>query len=89
MWIPGNLDESSFGGVVGKGAQVENVRGRIIGGEEIIVTVDNYLFAMFCCSKKQGNGTIPGGRCLVNGGVFKMVGHSGTCTPADEDAGED
>lgn len=74
---------------MGKGAQVGNVRGRIIGGEEIIVTVDSYLFAMSCRSKKQGNGTIPGRRCLVNGGVFKMAAHSGTCTSADEDAGED
>ena len=43
IWIPDRLDKSSFGGVVGKETQVEKVKERIIDGEEMTVTVDNYL----------------------------------------------
>lgn len=68
MWIPGNLDKSSFGGVMGKGAQVENVRGRIIGGEEIIVTVDNYLFACLAVQRSREMGQ------YLEGDVWSMAG---------------
>lgn len=67
IWIPDHLDKSSFGGVVGKEAQVEKVKERIIDGEEMTVTVDNYLK---CLAVQKGR-NIYGRKCLVSGGVFK------------------
>ena len=72
--IPGfsnsDLDKSSFGGVVGKEAQVEKVKERIRDGEEMTVTVDNYLKCLAVQKKRQENGTIYGRRHLISGRVF-------------------
>lgn len=52
-------------------AQVEKIKGRIRVGEVIMVTVCSCLLGMSCWAEKQGNGTIPGGRCLVIEGFLK------------------
>lgn len=70
IWVPDHLDKSSFGGVVGKEAQVEKVKERIRDGEEMTVTVDNYLKCLAVQKKRQENGTIYGRRHLISGRIF-------------------
>lgn len=53
IWVPDHLDKSSFGGVVGKEAQVEKIKERIRDGEEMTVTVDNCL-KYLAVQKKAG-----------------------------------
>ena len=69
IWVPDHLDKSSFGGVVGKEAQVEKIKERIRDGEEMTVTVDN-CSKYLAVQKKQENGTIYGRRHLISGRVF-------------------
>ena len=55
---------------MGKEAQVEKVKERIRDGEEMTVTVDNYLKCLAVQKKRQENGTIYGRRHLISGRVF-------------------
>ena len=76
IWIPDHLDKRSFGGVVGKEAQVEKLKERIIDGEEMTVTVDNYLKCL-AVQKGRNMGQYMEGNVWSVAGFLKE-GHSET-----------
>ena len=86
IWVPNHLDKSSLGGVVGKEAQVEKVKERIID-EEMTVTVDNYLKCL-AVQKSRKMGQYMERDIWSVAGFFKK-GQSGAWTSAAKDADED